>query len=195
MLALDIRWLTGGSGARASWATPGSLIGWVGGVQPEHVGGVVVPDAHDENHTAVHGFAHLLEATLLLEIFLVSEGFLESFAHLVGDGVELFGHGVNGALWVLDDFRVLDVKSPDLNEVSSGGLVGSVELGDNGEWLAGVDLELSSNAEEVFDTNSVGVEIATVWVTCTAVSVGGSALLVGLASGVTRASAWMCGVS
>ena len=85
---------------------------------------MVVPDAHDENHAAVHGPRpvltkdEILLRVLLLKIFLVSEAFPESLARFVGDGAELFGHGVNsGLLLALEDFGVLDVKSPDLNEV------------------------------------------------------------------------------
>jgi len=193
-VVFDVRWLTGGSGARASWTTPISLVGWVSGVQPKHVGGVVVPDAHDENHTGVHGLTHLLETTLLLEIFIVSKGVLDGIAHFVGDGVKLFGHFVNSRFWVLDDFVVLDVKSSDLDEVSLGGLVRSMELSDDGEWLGGVDLELSSWAEEVLDADSVGVEITTIWVTDAAVSVGGTALFVGFTSVVTFSGTWMSGV-
>jgi hypothetical protein len=69
---------------------------------------------------------------------------------------------------VLNDLTVLNEFSLDFNEIT---IVISVELGDNCDWLGGVDLELRSLTIEVFDTSSEWVEVAAVLVAVTVESV------------------------
>lgn len=71
--------------------------------------------------------------------------------------------------WVLEDLSVLDELSSNLNEVTGIGSIGGNELGDDGQWLRSVDLEFSLTIE-VVDSNSVWVEIATIFVAMSIIS-------------------------
>jgi hypothetical protein len=47
------------------------FVGRVGGVEPEHVRGIVVPDRERENHATVQGAAHALHAAFGCEVVVV----------------------------------------------------------------------------------------------------------------------------
>jgi len=103
-------------------------------------------------------------------IGVIGSGFL-LFTECIGDLVGgcyacHVGHGV------LDYNTVLDVDAADGGEGSGGGTVIGWELGDDGEWLGGVDGH--AGAVEGGVTEAVGVEITTVFVANAVVSVGGS---------------------
>jgi hypothetical protein len=64
------------------------LVGRVAAVQPEHIGVVVVPEAHDKHHTQVHTPAHRGHAAELVEgVDFLLEDFLLCIAPFLGDGV------------------------------------------------------------------------------------------------------------
>lgn len=194
VVSLDLRWNTGGGWAGATWATPGGLILREGGVEPEHISFVVIPDGHNEDHTALHGITHLLETSLLLEVLGVAESFLGMIAHLIGDGVELLAHGVDSRLRMLNDLAVLDIFSSDFREVAV--VVGN-ELSDNSDWLGAVNVEVGSSSIEVSDTGSEWVEVTAILVADAVVSI----MLIITAGSLVRAfvlsfdSAWMSSVS
>lgn len=67
------------------------------------------------------------------------------------------------------DNAVLDVVTSDLGEGTGGGAVVSDELSNNGEWLSGVDG--LAGAVEVSDTKTVRVEVTSVGVAGTGVTI------------------------
>lgn len=95
----------------------------VGRVEPESVGRMVIPDAHDEDHAALERLAHASNTTLGLEVVLVTEERLLSITEVVRDGVEL-GEGVEIGVRVLNDLSILDVLAADLDKITTGSVVG-----------------------------------------------------------------------
>lgn len=170
-LGLDRGRDTGGGSARSTGNTGGARVGisGVGAVEPEHVDRVVVPDAHDEGHTAIERSSHTGETALALEAVGVAEDGLLLGAEVGADGVGL-GDAGNVGLGVLDNNAVLDVQAADLGERTGGGVVGGDELGDDGDLGVGVD-GLAGSVERLV-TETVRVEIASVLVADTVVPVG-----------------------
>jgi len=112
--------------------------GGVSAIEPEHVGGMVVPDTHDEDHTGTHGFTHGCKATLGLEVVGVTEGGLLVSAEVFSDGV-VCGHSGNVDFGVLDDLAILNIQPADFAEGTGGGVVARQELSDDGELFGGID--------------------------------------------------------
>lgn len=174
--------LNAGRDTRAGWASAtsntGLACGGIGGVirvEPEHVDGVVVPQAHDENHTLVHGLAHGSEATLAAEAISVAEGGLLSGAETWGDGVAS-GDAWNVGGGLLDDLAVLDVEAADLAKVTGGSAVGGVELGDDGELALGVDVATGAVEGLIAETESIVVAAVAVTDAIVAVAVARTTL-------------------
>lgn len=165
-LGLNLGGDTGGGGAFATLSTElAGLVDGEGGVEPEHVDGMVIPDGHDENHVLGEGLAHLLEAALALVVIEIAKDGLLGVAPGIGDGV-LVGEAGNGGDRVGDDDAILDVEALDLGEIAGRVLQ---ELGDNGELLCGIDsLAL---AVEGLVAHAVSVEIASIGIANTAIAV------------------------
>lgn len=134
---------------------------------PEHVDGVVVPDGHDENHSALESVTHGSKTTAVIEGVGVTESGLLGGAEVFGNRVNR-GDTIDSSDRVLDDFAVLDVEAADLNKVASGGVVGGDELGNDGERRVGVDGE--AGAVEAGVAQAVGVEVAAILVADTVVA-------------------------
>lgn len=83
-------------------------------------------------------------------------------------------HSWNVGLGVRDDHTVLDVETTDFRKSTGGGVVGSQELSDNGEFRVGIDGQARSVEAGVSHTE--GVEIATGLIADTCSSVGCRAL-------------------
>ena len=66
-VGLDVVRYARGDSASTTGSAGGGVGGGVGGVEPEHVGVVVVPYGHDEGHTGTEGRAHGAESTVGLE--------------------------------------------------------------------------------------------------------------------------------
>lgn len=160
---LDDRGRAGGGRAVTTGNTGRSRVrgGRVVGVEPEHLGRVVVPERHDEGHAGLKGVAHDLETSELLEAVGVAEGRLLSIAEVVGDGV-VASDSLNGGGRGLEDDTVLDEDAADLSEVASGRVVRGQELSDDCDRLGGVDCE--ARAEERFRAHAEGVEVASILV-------------------------------
>jgi len=187
-LLLNLGGDTRGGGALAAGGTGAGPVNGVGRVEPEHVGVVVVPDGHDEDHGLLHGDTHLLESTKLLVDVGVAENFLLSIAVGIGDGVAR--NTSNGGLRVGNNLAVLGVEALDLSEVAGG--VGK-ELGNDGDLLGGVDdLALAVEAGVAL---AVRVEVAAVGITPATIAVGavGTAALVAIADGLIGDGARMGG--
>lgn len=184
-VGLNIRGLArvGGAGTTSDTGGRGVLIERVARVEPEHVGCVVVPDGHDQDHTGTHSSAHWAESTLCLKVINVTESDLLVGAELGGDRVVGL-HAGNVGLGVCDDLAALDVDTANFAEGTTGGVVAGQELGHDSHLLGAVDgLAL---AEEGLVTHAVRVEIASVLVADTRMS-----LSRGIVSAVgTRAAGW-----
>lgn len=128
-VGLDISGIAGGDSARATSNTGGGggSGGRVVGVEPQHVGCVVVPQAHDEDHASLERSGHGGESTLGLEHVVVTEGSLLGRAEGVGDRVDSGDTG-NVGVGVLVDLAVLDVDAANFGECAGGGTVGGDEL-------------------------------------------------------------------
>jgi len=131
---------TGGGGARSTKDTGvgGGLVERIGAVEPQHVGRIVVPDGHDQDHSLGEGTSHLGHTTQAGEDVGITEGGLLSSAELVAERVPL-SHSGDVDLGVLEDDTVLDVDAADLLECARGSTSGGQELSDNGHLLGGVD--------------------------------------------------------
>jgi len=73
MISLHRGWVTRVRVARAAChARRGGIrIGWIVGVEPEHVGLMVIPKAQYKNHTLRHRLVHGSEPTVCEEVCLV----------------------------------------------------------------------------------------------------------------------------
>lgn len=113
--------------------------GWKPSIKPKHVGGwAIVPEAHDENHSAFQSLTHLGKSTLLLKIVGFTENHLRSITKFVGDGVKWFQRREIGGC-VLDHSAVLDVKASDLNELALRSAVMRQKLSHHRHLLGAVD--------------------------------------------------------
>ena len=131
----------------------------------------VVPEGHNEDHAVLHGFAHGLQAAMLLEAHVIAEIGLRSSAEIIGHGVELGSvHGDHG---VADDLASLDEDTTDLDEVTVVGVVVGDELGNNSERLGGVHVEAGALAVEGLVTEAERGEVAAVLVADAVVAVSG----------------------
>ena len=193
LLRFDIRGLTtaGGAGTTKNTGRGDVLGGRIGGIEPEHARGVVVPDGKSQNHSGIEGLTHLGHTTEGTEVVLVTESLLLLHTEVVSDGVAGVDSG-DGDLGVLDDFAVLDVETTDLGEVTGAGPVRGNELGDDGEFLAGVDG--LAFTEEGLVTHTEGVEVASVFVADTTVTIVAVTTLSAGASGLTVGAANVRGV-
>lgn len=152
-----------GGSARTTGSSGGSVGGWVGGVEPEHVGIVVIPYRHDEGHTARHGLAHGWESAMSLEGVVISKCSLLGIAERGSDRVT--SDTGDCGLRVGDDPAVLDVESLDFGERVAD------ELSDNCELGGGVDGQTLSVERLV--SHTVGVEITSIRIASASVSGAG----------------------
>ena len=143
---------------------------------------MVVPETHDEDHTLVHCFTHLLESSLLLEVVGIGEDSLNFLAHLVRDRVVLLVEAIKLGVWMLDNLSVLNEESLNLGKVTGSGSIRGDELSDDSDWLGCINLEVRSRSKEIGNTGSEWVEIATVLVTDSTESISVSTILIVLAS-------------
>ena len=151
-VGLDVVGLAAVGSARSTGNTRGRgvLVGGVGGVEPQHVHRVVVPQGHDKDVALGKGGTHLLEATTVLERRVVAECRLLCIAESISNGVTR--HTLDGRVGVLEDLAVLYIEALDLLEVGSG----TNELSDDRHLLVGV--ERHSRTVEVLNTHAVGLK-------------------------------------
>jgi hypothetical protein len=167
LFALKIRGNTRRSLATATASaqvTVGVLVGGVSGVEPEHVGVVVIPQRHDEHHALSKSLGHISLATLVLVSVSVLESCLLLVTELGCDGVAV--DAGNRGSGLCNGLSALDVEALDLHSVASAD-----ELSDDGELLRGIDGH--TLAVEVLDTHAVGVEVTAIRVADASIAVGG----------------------
>lgn len=167
---LEVGGLARGGGAVTASSTESGRVDGVGGVEPKHVGVVIVPEGESKDQTVAHGLLHSGEATLALVRVGVAEDGLLGVAEGVGEGIDGLEAG-NVDLGVLDDLAILDVEAANLSELAGRGAVVSNELGHKRKLLVGVDG--LSGTKEGLVAQTVGVEIAAVGVANTIVTVSG----------------------
>lgn len=143
---------------------------------------MVVPERKDESHSALEGLAHAFEATARLEAVSVAEQSLLCVAEVIGDGVVSGAEACQVRLRVLNDNSVLNIETADFDEVTSGCVVSSDELRDDGDLLVCIDGEtlaeerLSAHAEGVIITTILVANSVIALVAITAVSTGATSL-------------------
>jgi len=155
------------AGCRCTSSTSTTRVGignWVSRVEPQHLGGVVVPDTQNQDHTFSECLTHSSQTALLREGVAVAKGSLLSVTEVVGDGVVGI-QASNVGLGVWNNLPILNIETADFSQGSRCGVVGSQELSHNGELLVGVDSE--SWAIEARIAHTEAVEIATSLVTDT----------------------------
>lgn len=174
-----------------TWAADGSWLGaadWVSRIEPLHVGGVVVPDGHGEDHRTIKSLGEPAHAAGLGEVVQVPKGSLLLFAEVIGDLVSRVNTS-NVRNSVSKDNAVLDVEAANRLEGSGGGVIRSDELGDNCDLLVGVDL--LARAEEGSVAHAVRVEVTSILVTDASVSV---VCVTAVGTGAAREAVALAGV-
>lgn len=167
----EVLGMTTVGGARATRNT-GNGVGLVKrpvGVEPEHADGEIGPDGHNEDHTVGHLVTHPLHGTLVLVIVDVTKDSLSLAAELISDGID-WVNSRNLDSWVLVDPATLDPLAADLNKVTIVSAIMSDELSDDGELLVGVEGETGARTIEVPVAHAPWVDVASVLVADTVVT-------------------------
>merc|ERR1719487_922786 len=170
-ILLNISWHTSGDGTRTS-AHPrliASSINWVGGIQPKHVGIVVIPERHDKNTTSLKDGVNSLHATLFQEVGAILGVSNPISAKLVRDGVVFVA--IDRVHWMLNGLAILSVKLFHLHNCSLISAIISDELSGHCDWLGAVNCEIFANAPEFFLLQTVWLDVTTILVTHTFESV------------------------
>ena len=188
MVTLDVLWL---ADLGVTWAADGSWLGgadWVGGIEPLHVGGVVVPDGHGENHWSIESLGEARHAAGLREVVQVAKDSLLLLAEVISDLVGWInawdvGDGVG------ENDAVLDIEALDALERTGGGVISCDELSDDGDLLGGV--HLLARAEEGGVAHAVRVEVASILVANAGIAVSS---ITAVESGAASESVTLAGV-
>jgi len=114
------------------------------------------------------GLSHDLKTSLGVEVVGITEDGLLFLAESLSDIIDRV-NSCNINVGVGDDNAILNVEALDCNEVTRSGTGVSNKLSDDGEQLGGIDSH--SWTVESGITHTVGVEIATICVANTSVSV------------------------
>lgn len=182
-LRLDGLRVTRGCSAATTSSTRGtSRVCGVGAVEPEHVDGVVVPQTHHQDHTIPNCSTHVGQTAVFGEGGSLAKGGDLSSTEVGVDDISANSGDLGRRLG--DDNAVLDVVTSDLGEGTGISAVASDELSHNGEWLGGVNS--LAGAVEVSVTETVRVEITSVRVAGTSVTVAtvGTTAGIGSANGL-----------
>jgi len=134
---------------------------------------MVVPNTQYENHTRCQRLTHVSKSTVILETSSISESSLLRITVGGGNGV-VSGHTGDVDFRVLDNLTVLNIQTSDFAKATARTVGARQELGDDREFLGGVDDEVGT--VEAVITHTEGVEVATIGIAETSVSVGGTAV-------------------
>jgi hypothetical protein len=163
MLGLNLSGNTGGGGAGTAVAADLLAVSGVSGIQPEHVGIVVIPQGHHKHHTLLESFVHGTHASLLDEIAAILGVGHPVLAELVRDGVVLIS--VHSVLLVLDGVPVLGIYLLHFFHWAVVGTVRSDELRGDGHWLRGVNGEFGSWSIEIGGSKTMRLNVTAIFVT------------------------------
>lgn len=154
---------------------------------------MVIPQAHDKNHSLVQTLAHGSQTTVLSEDILIAEGLLLGCAKVRGNRVSGYTGDIRGR--VGDDLSALHVDALDLAEGAGVGTVAGDELSNHGDLGLGVDG--LAGAVEAFVAHAEGVEVTSIGIAGSCVAGGGvsSTAVVALAHGLFGAVAGVRSVS
>jgi len=117
LLGFHISW-----NARSGW-TCATFCTWItgvhriGGIKPQHVGIVIIPQGHHKNNTCIDGLLNGTETTLLLEICAVLRLGHPIFAVIVCDGIVLVAIDRVGRMF--NGFAILSVELLHFLELAS----------------------------------------------------------------------------
>merc|ERR1719152_40489 len=153
-ILFDISWHTTGDRTRTS-AHPRLMavsIHWVGGVQPKHVGIMVIPERHDQNTTLLKDGVNSLHATLFQEIGAILGVSNPISAELVRDGVVFVA--IDRVHWMLNGLAILSVKLFHFHNCSLISAIVSDELSGHCDWLGAVNCEIFANTPEFFSPSN-----------------------------------------
>lgn len=168
---LYISWDTRGRRTSTSGSTWSGLCRWVGGVEPEHIGIMIIPYWHNKRHTRAQRRAHRGKPAMGLEGVIISKRRLLSIAVCGGDWVS--SDVSDGRLRVGDHSSALDIEAFDFGQWAAD------ELRYNGEHLAGVNSH--ALAVESGVTLAVRVEVASIRIASTSVAGSGVGSSAGIA--------------
>lgn len=125
-----------------------------------------MPERHNKDHGGRESIAHAVPATLLREVIDISKDTLLLGAEVRGERAT--GVACNLGLGVGNDLAVLDVQTGNLRKTS---VAARVELSDNSHLLGGIDVEVGSRTVEGLVALAIGVEITTVGIASSTISV------------------------
>jgi len=148
---LHIRGLAGG---RCAVSTEGARVGGihrVSGVQPQHVGIVIIPERHHEHHTSIDGLLDGAQPALLLKIRAILCGRNPVVAEIIRDGVMVVA--IDFVSWVFDGLSILSVELLHLNKLAMVTAIICDELRGNLHRLGAVNLEIRTWAKEIVHAN------------------------------------------
>jgi len=159
---LHIRGLAGVSRAVSTQGTRVGGIHRVSGIQPQHVGVVVIPERHHKHHSSIDGLLDGTQATLLLEIGAVLCGCNPVIAEIICDGVVVVA--IDVVSWVFDGLAILSVELLYLNKLAMVAAIICDELCGDLDWLCAVDLEIRTWAEEIVHAQPVSLHVTAILV-------------------------------
>merc|ERR1711953_1421216 len=138
-------------------------INWVGRVQPQHIGIVVIPKRHHQDNTGINCFLHGTKATLLKEIGSVLCLSHPVLAVIISDSLVLVSiHGVAG---MLNGLTILRVKLLYFHKLTVVCAVIRDELGCHSDRLRRINLELRPWPEEILVAKTVRLNVTAILVT------------------------------
>jgi hypothetical protein len=140
LLGFNISMHTRRGGTRTTGSTRITGIYWVCGVQPQHVGIVIIPKGHHQDNTRINCFLNLSQTSLVQEV-----GAILGLSHpirtiIICDRLVLFA--IHSVRWMLNSFPILGVELFHLSELAVISAISRDELGGDGDWLCAVNLEV-----------------------------------------------------
>jgi len=146
LLGLNISWHTRRRGATTACSTRVAGVHWVCGVKPQHVGIVIIPKRHHQNHTRINRLLNLSQATLLQKVGAIFSLSNPICTKIICDCVMLLS--IHRVRWMLNSFAILGVKLFHFSQLAMVSPISSDELGRDGDWLRAVNLEVRTRAKK-----------------------------------------------
>ena len=196
MLSLYIPRFSWISWARTSLDTRiiGVLFERIITIKPKHISGMVIPKTHDQNHSSFHCLSHRFHTSFVSKTLWLSKNSLLISTMFIGDGV-ISSKSWNICLRESYFFTILNIKSFNALKFSSISVINSDELSNNFKWFCGIDLEIWSWSIEVLISISERIQITTIFIANSILSMWSISAFLTLASMITWNCAWMSCIS